>query len=419
MDQDNLIPHLFRTEFSKITAVLCKHFGMTHIEIAEDIASDTFVAALETWPYKGIPPQPTAWLYTVARNKARNYLQRDQLFAKKIAADLRFSNPGQVMENIDLSAQNITDSQLQMIFAVCHPAVPSQAQVGLALRVLCGFGIEEIANAFLTSKDTIAKRLARAKEKLRSGNISIDFPAEQDVGKRLQTVLQTLYLLFNEGYYSESDDTVLRKDLCLEAMRLNYLLVENPRTNTAEANALMALMCFHASRFAARISASGEMVLYNDQDINLWNRELIAKGAWYLKTASTGNKFSKYHLEASIAWWHTVRADTAEKWESILELFDQLVALDNSPVIALNRLYALAKVRGKEAAITEAEKLAWTTNRYYHALLGELYTGIDDPKAEEHYCDALELAVTRADRNALEKQLKALRGIGPLHPGRE
>ena len=312
MKQQELIPHLFRTEFRKITAVLCKVFGIEHIEIAEDLASETFLSAVETWTYKGIPENPTAWLYSVAKNKAKNYITRDQLFTGKIASEIKYSSSEKEEIEIDLSDKNIMDSQLQMLFAICHPAISTEVQIGLSLRILCGFGIDEIANALLTNKETINKRLFRAKEKLRSEKIKIEFPHEAEINIRLETVLTTLYLLFNEGYYSESQNTVLREDLCLEAIRLTYLLIENEHTNQPSVNALLSLMCFHSSRFAARKNENGEIILYQDQDETLWNYELISIGGYFLHRASQGNKISKYHLEASIAYWHTKKADTKE-----------------------------------------------------------------------------------------------------------
>lgn len=408
MTQNDLIPHLFRTEFRKITSVLGKLFGLEHIEAAEDIASETFLLAMETWPYKGIPENPTAWLYTVAKNKAKNYLTRKQLFSDKILQEIKQTSLHNSIAEIDLSEKNITDSQLQMLFAICHPSIPAEAQVGLALRILCGFGIEEIANAFLANKETINKRLFRAKEKLRLEKVEIEFPAESEISKRLDVVLMTLYLLFNEGYYSESQNSVLREDLCLEAMRLTYLLLENEKTNLPPVNALLALMCFHSSRFPARKNQSGEIVLYQQQDESLWNYELITKGAYYLKKASQGNSLSKYHLEASIAYWHTIKEDTKEKWENILQLYNNLLQIEYSPIAALNRTYALSKANGKEEAIREAEKLQLTDNHYYFTLLGELYSGTDDLKAKQNFKIAFSLAKTKTDKEVIAKKLSLL-----------
>src|SRR5665213_794537 len=305
MEQQELIPHLFRTEYSKIVSVLCKWVGFENIEIAEDIASDTFLLATETWGIKGLPENPVAWLYVVAKNRAKDHLKRSSIFSEKITPGLQQTHTGLHEPDIDLSDKNIIDSQLQMMFAICHPSIPAEAQIGLSLRILCGFGIEEIADAFLTNKETINKRLFRAKEKLRAEKVKLEFPSPTEMDKRLETVLTTLYLLFNEGYYSLSQNVTVRKDLCFEAMRLNLLLLENATTNKPKVNALLAVMCFHASRFEARTSPNGESILYEDQDTSLWNEGLIKQGEFYLNQASEGNDLSKYHIEAAIAHHHT------------------------------------------------------------------------------------------------------------------
>lgn len=408
MKEEELIPHLFRTEFRKITTVLCRHFGIEHIEMAEDIASETFLSAMESWAYKRLPENPVAWLYTTAKNKAKNQARRIRLFDEKISPSFHDTTDISTGAEIDLSEKNISDSQLQMMFAICHPAIPEEAQISLSLRILCGFGVEEIANAFLTSKETVNKRLFRAKEKLRVEKVPIEFPAPDEIDKRMSTVLTSLYLLYNEGYYSESRDLIVREDLCREAMRLVYLLIENEKTNRAEVNALYALMCFHASRFAARKNESGEMILYKDQDESLWDRELIAKGSWHLHQASQGEKLSKYHLEAGIAYWHTIKEDTPEKWESILQLFNQLLRIEYSPIIALNRTYALSKANGKREAIVEAEKLKLMDNPFYFALLGEIYTDVDNTKAKMNFELAFQLAKTKSDRKIIQNKLNEL-----------
>jgi RNA polymerase sigma factor (sigma-70 family) len=408
MEQQELIPHLFRTEFRKITAVLCSLFGMEHLEAAEDVAGDTFLAAFETWPYKGTPANPTAWLYAVAKNKAKNYISRQQLFTGKIAAQIKHTSAHSEEPVVDLSDKNISDSQLQMLFAVCHPSISVESQISLALRVLCGFGIQEIANAFLSNRETIQKRLSRAKEKLRLEKVQVEFPAKPEITERLKTVLTTLYLLFNEGYYSESHPSVLREDLCLEAMRLTHQLIENELTNQPVVNALFSLMCFHASRFEARKTQGGEMILYKDQDETLWNKELIAKGAYYLQQASQGDTVSAYHLEASIAYWHTQKVDSTEKWEAILQLYNRLLQINYSPIAALNRTYAVSKVKGKQAAIVEAGKLKLPGNHFYFALLGELYAGVDNNKAIEHLNTALALATTPADQQCIRQIIARL-----------
>jgi RNA polymerase sigma-70 factor (ECF subfamily) len=408
MEQQELIPHLFRTEYRKIVSVLCKTFGFDEIETAEDIASDTFATAAQTWGMNGIPENPIAWLYTVAKNKAKNHLNRNRLFAKKIVSDLKHSSIETDEMEIDLSEQNVFDSQLQMMFAICHPSISAEAQIGLSLRILCGFGIDEIASAFLTNKETINKRLFRAREKLRIEKVKIELPSKDEIDARLDTVLTTLYLLFSEGYYSESQDEVLREELCFEAMRLTQLLTENGKTNLPKVNALLGLMCFHASRFEARKNTNGEITLYEDQDENVWNQQLISKGFYFLKLSSQGNQISKYHLEAGIACWHTQKEDTREKWENILQLYNLLLQIEYSPIAALNRTYALSKARGKQEAIIEAEKLNLSNNHYYFTLLGELYKGIDNDKAKKNFEKALSLARTSADKKTIQIQIDQL-----------
>ncbi len=408
MTNDHTILHLFRTEYRKIVSVLCRRFGFAQMEIAEDIASETFLTATQVWGVKGIPPNPMAWLYNVAKNKAKNHLQRNTVFEEKVVVEIKNTTTDFYETDIDLSPQNVIDSQLQMMFAVCHPLIPSEAQIGLSLRILCGFGIEEIADAFLSNKETINKRLFRAKEKIREGGINVEMPAEAEIDERLIPLLTTIYLLFNEGYYSVSQNQTLRKDLCLEAMRLCTMLVENKATNKPQVNALLALMCFHASRFEARQDKNGEIILYDDQDASLWNTDLISKGGYFLNCAANGDSVSKYHLEAGIAYWHTQKADTTEKWENILQLYNRLLQMEYSPIAALNRTYALAKANGKQAAIIEAEKLNLTGNHFYFALLGELHTGINPAKAKQSFKDARALAKTDADKQAMQKKIDAL-----------
>lgn len=400
---------MFKTEYRKIISVLCKSFGIQHIEIAEDITNDTFLLASETWGLKGTPENPTAWLYTVAKNKTRDYFKRNKIFSDKIAVNLKHdAAPSEEME-LDLSSENISDSQLKMIFAVCNPVIPDEAQIALALRILCGFGIDEIAEAFITQKDTINKRLFRAKEKLRTANISIELPDEGSLPQRLESVLTTIYLLFSQGYYSETQNNI-RKEMCMEAMRLNYFLIQNPSTNKPFVNALMALMCFHASRFEARTGETGERILYDEQNRDLWDDELISRGNYFLTESARGQEISKYHLEASIAYWHCTKIEVPDKWENILQLYNRLLLVDYSPMAALNRTYALSRAKGKTVAIREAEKLDLGQHHLYHVLLGNLYTDIDNAKAAACYAEALKLVKSDGDRNIIENHIRKISG---------
>lgn len=414
MEESALIPHLFRTEYRKMISVLCARFGMEHIEQAEDIVSETFLAATESWSTRGVPENPQGWLYTTAKHKTLNWLKRNNFFREKLLPDLRYSTPEGEEPDIDLSDRNISDSQLAMMFTVCHPSIPPESQVALALNLLCGFGAQEIADAYLTTPAVIYKRLGRAKEKLKEAGIPVEQPSAREISERIDAVLKTIYLLFSEGYFSSSNNAVVRKELCVEAMRLNYLLVEQPLANLPAANALLALMCFHASRFDARVGESGEIMLYHEQDASRWNRELIENGEYYLNQAATGPILTTYHLEAAIAWWHTHQEDTPEKWDNILDLYNRLLILQYSPMAALNRTYALARARDKQPAIREAEKLALTDNFLYYSLLGNLYTGVDDEKAIRHYQTALQLANTPSGVAAMEKYIAEL-NHRPVH----
>jgi RNA polymerase sigma factor (sigma-70 family) len=406
----NEIKHLFQQEFSKMVAVISRRFGLPQIEIAEDIVSETFLLAAETWGVKGLPENPTAWLYTVAKQKTLYYFRRNKIFEKKIAPELQAtSGTSEDFPELDFSQQNIKDSQLQMMFAICDPSIASEAQIGLALRILCGFGIDEIAEAFLSNKETINKRLFRAKEKLRAENIEMKFPAENEIRGRLDSVLRIIYLLFSEGYYSKTQNQILRKEFCFEALRLALLLADFPGTALPKTYALIALMCFHASRFDARKTNDNSLVLHEEQDSNLWDQELINRGIDYLSLSAEGNELSSYHLEARIAYWHCVKDDTEQKWNEILHLYDQLLLVNPSPSVALNRTFALYKAQGPQVALAEFQKLPQQENHFYFVLLGELYKSIDPTKAKTTFQKAHSLARTQSEKQLIEKKISELK----------
>ena len=407
MQQNEITPHLFRTEYSKIVAVLCKTFHLKHIEIAEDIASDTFLKASENWAIYGIPENPAAWLYSVAMNKTKDYFKHIAVFETKIKGAVK-ANEFETLQDFEFSRQNIRDSQLAMIFSVCDQSNPTEAQICLALQILCGFSVEEIANAFLTKPETIKKRLQRARTKLRSNNFQIKSLSEAEIKLRLETVLKTLYLLFNEGYFSKTNNQVIRKELCSEAIRLALVLTEDPLTNTPPTNALLALMCFQSSRLAARINEKGEAILFEEQDKSLWDQTLIQRGNYYLVNATSGNGISKYHLEAGIAYWHTVPAGP-NKWQYILQLYNQLILIEYSPVTALNRAFAFSRVYGRRQAIAETENLKMTASNYYHGLLGYLYADTDVAKAIYHYRQAMQLTKSKTEKITLAKEIERLK----------
>lgn len=403
----DLLPHLFRQEYAKMTAVLCRHFGLKHIEIAEDVASDTFLKASEDWAINGIPENPTAWLYTVAKNKVKDHFKHITVFETKIKTQTDI-NKIQDEHHFECSQEIIQDSQLAMIFAVCNPSNSKEAQICLALQILCGFSVEEIANAFLTKVETIKKRLQRARTNLRNNDFQIKSLSETEIKTRLDLVLKTLYLLFNEGYFSKTNNKQIRIELCSEAVRLTLLLTEHSLTNTTQVNALLALMCFQSSRLEARMNDKGEAVLFDEQDKRLWDKALVEKGNYYLVNACNGNQVSKYHLEAGIAYWHTTPKEQ-NKWQHILQLYNQLILIDYSPITALNRTFAFAKVYGRNNAIPEAEKLKQTGSNYYHELLGYLYTETSIDQAISHYEQAIQLTKSKTEQQTLKKEIERLK----------
>lgn len=413
MPKEQLIPHLFRSEFSKLVAVLCKTYGLSNIQLAEDFVSDTFLKASESWGLKGVPKNPTAWLYKVAKNKAKDYFKHQQVFTEKVKPTL--SRSLENFDSIDFSEHNIKDSQLQMIFAICTPKISTESQICLALKILCGFGISEISDALLSNKQTINKRLLRAKEKIRKEEVKLEMPIGEELNNRIQSVLLVLYLLFNEGYYSNHSETKIKKELCIEAMRILLLLIQDKITNSPECNALMALFCFHSSRFDARTNETGDVLIYEDQDPEKWDYDLIEKGEQYLNQSAKGNCVSKYHLEAIIAFWHTQKSDKATKWENILQAYNKLLQIDYSPIAALNRTYALAKIKGNKIAITEALKIDLKENHLYHSLLAELYASIDVSKQKNHFQLAIKLCKNEQDKLFLEKKLSEIKKTASIN----
>lgn len=411
--QEKQLKHLFQQEFSKMVAVISKTYGLQHIELAEDIVSETFLLATGTWEKKGIPANPTAWLYLIAKQKAIHYFRRNKVFEEKVVPEWKEKQQTET-EGFDFSPQYIKDSQLQMLFAICNPAIASEAQIGLALRILCGFGIDEIAAAFLSNKETINKRLFRAKEKLREESIKMILPDEQEISERVDTVLHIIYLLFSEGYYSNTQDKILQKELCIEALRLGLMLTDYQPTNLPKTNALIALMCFHASRFAARSSTEDQknntelFIDYEEQNEQLWDQELIAQGIYFLDRSVQGHELSSYHLEAKIAYWHCMKEDTPEKWEEILQLYNQLLLLNYSPSVALNRTFALYKANGWEIALTEANKLQLQDNHFYHLLLAELYKHNDLNMARLNFEKAYQLAKTKIQKEHIARKIQEL-----------
>lgn len=409
-----IVDHLFRNEAGKMVSVLSRVFGLADLQLVEDIVSESMYKALAEWPFHGVPDNPSAWLYRVAKNKVIDEIRKDkrqkELSVNVSRQALLEYNLSQKIDELFLDTE-IEDSQLRMMFACCHPEIPLESQVALTLKTLCGFGAKEIAKAFLSTEETINKRLVRARQKLRDEHISLEVPSGNALKERLQAVYKTIYLLFNEGYNSSVSDELIHKDVCFEAMRLCVLLMNNAVTNLPETKALLGLMCFHAARLDTRVDSEGCLILLKDQDRSKWDRELIQRGYALLNQSSIGNEMSVYHIEAAILAVHC-QAKSYEQtdWQAISRMYDALYAMNGSPVALLNKAVVTAQIEGPENAIAEIENLELLDNYYlYYAVLGELYTQSEDyDRAREFLLKAKALTGSAAEGLLLNKKLKAL-----------
>ncbi|MBT1701164.1 sigma-70 family RNA polymerase sigma factor [Fulvivirgaceae bacterium PWU4] len=411
---DQLVGHLFRKEAGKMAAVLTRLLGFGNLDITQDIVQDTLLKAVTVWKFKGIPDNPSAWLYTVAKRKAIDVLRQRKLresVHEELAQALESEWTLAPTVNQLFIENEIEDSQLRMIFACCHPAIPYESQIALTLKTLCGLSVSEIARSFLTTDETIAKRLYRAREKIRLENIALEVPAPASLPARLDVVLHTLYLLFNEGYNSSHPDQLIRNDLCEEAMRLCLLLTRNSITSTPRTNALLSLMCLQASREAARLGKDGEMILLKDQDRSLWNKALIEEGISYLNRASEGPGLTDYHLEAAIAAHHSMAGSFEHtNWEAIFHLYGSLSNIKPGPVVEMNKAIALGywkSAREGLKALVAIEGLE--ESHRYHAVLGDFYFEVNDrEKAMLAYDKALSLVSSKPERELLQKKRSRL-----------
>lgn len=378
MTDQQKLSEIFKTEYSNLIAVLSNYYGINDLQLAEDIVSETFIKAMKAWSHKGIPQYPRAWLRKVAQNLYYEDLRRKKTFEDKISKEVLYDHENSVTQEITESL--IEDSQLRMIFLLCEPQLNRESQLCIALRILCGFSTEEIAKALVSNKESVNKKLYRAKKALQN-SLSVDRELTTvDFKERLDNVLRVIYLLFNEGYYSSTVEENIRHDLCWEAMRLGIFLSKQQQFQMGHVHALIALMCFHASRLKARQSGDRRNLLYYEQDRTQWDQALIKKGQQYLNLSAKGKLVSKYHLEASIAFWHTQEQDG--KWDQILMLYNKLLTIEHSPLIAMNRSFALAKAQSPEKAINEALKLKLENSAHYFCLMAELYRMNDNTDQE-------------------------------------
>jgi RNA polymerase sigma-70 factor (ECF subfamily) len=411
MQQQNnvtqLVDHLFRHEWGKMVSVLTRLLGLQNLETAQDIVQDTLLQAMSTWGFNGVPDNPSGWLYRAARNKAIDFLRREKKF-KEISPQYSYLlrseySLASTINNLFLENE-IQDSQLRMIFACSHPTISEESQIALTLKILCGLSPTEIARSFLTSEETISKRIYRAKEKIKAEKIELAVPQGSELPERLDVVLKSLYLLFNEGYNSSNPDKLIREDLCEEAMRLAYLLTTHTITNLPKTNALLSLMCFQASRLQARLDDKGNIILLKYQDRSKWHRPLIERGIAHLEIAAESAEISSYHLEAGIASLHaSAPAFEQTDWKSIYHLYELLYQLHPTPIVALNKAIASAYAINKENALTQLLQIKGLEEYYlYHTSIGEIYFELRQrDKAKDHYEKALTLTSSRSEQQLL------------------
>lgn len=410
---DKLIDHLFRTESGKMIAVLTRLYGLQRLEDVENAVQETFLTAFQTWSLKGVPENPPAWLYRVAKNKIINVLKRANSLDRIIEKNRSVFPVEYILDaKFEEGVGAFQDSQLEMLYATCHPAISPDGRVALALKTLCGFSVPEIARGFLCSPDVIEKRLYRARKIARS---HVDFPTlpePEQLSERTASVLAAIYLLFNEGYHSASNETILRKDLCLEALRLALLIATHPVTAHPDADALIALFAFHASRFDARLGPGGDIVRMEEQDRSLWNQELIERGRHHLHRAMRADLPGRYHVEARIAALHLME-DSPEKWTELLDCYDALLVLAPGPIVELNRAYALSRAYSVTLAIEAVQRIrGLETHPFYHALLAYLLESAAPAQAAAHWDAAARLTTTDEERKIYQKRAAAVRFSG-------
>lgn len=362
------VDHLFRHSAGRMTAALARVYGLEKFDLIEDAIQDSMIKALKTWPFAGIPDNPQAWLIAVARNRLIDRLRRDR--RSEPIDDLDFESDTTFGVRF---ADELDEDVLRMMFACCDPRISPDSQVALTLRAVGGFSVREIASAFLSKEESIAKLLTRAKKRLRDSELAIPLPNR--IAGRLEPVLKVLYLMFNEGYSASTGESAIRKDLCFEALRLARILASHPRTKLPRVRALAALFCFQSSRADARFDADGDILRLAEQDRNRWDRRLIAEGLAHLRASASGEDLSVYHLEAEIASIHSVADDfSSTDWKRLLLCYDRLLERRASPIAALNRAIVIAQVEGPQAALDRLDALATQLDDYplFHITRGEL-----------------------------------------------
>jgi len=410
------LAHLFRHEAGRMVAALTRLFGLRNLALAEDVVQDALCRALEVWKFSGVPDNPSAWLMAAARNRAVDILRRERT-ASTYAPELEhlLSSEGALASTVSrlFLEPELRDEQLRLMFSCCHARIAEETQVALILNILCGFGAHEVASAFLVPEGTLEKRLQRGKAVLAESGSLPEVSSEARQRERLDAVLRALYLLFNEGYHGSHPAEAVREELCAEALRLGLLLAEHPSTAAPATHALLALMCLHAARLPGRLNARGELLPFAQQDRSAWNLALMHQGIRLLALSATGEQMTPYHLEAGIAAEHAMAPSPEQtNWARIIELYDQLLELRPSPVVALNRAISVAQLEGPRRGLEELRRIEGqerlSSYPFYPAALGELYLQLGKPgEASECFQSALQIARNPVEARFFEQRISA------------
>jgi len=407
------LDHLFRRQSGQMVAYLTRFFGVDHLDLAETVVQEALMRAVQSWPLQGIPDNPEAWILRAAKNAAIDHFrkQRETQLDPEIYDKLANQLENENSEHSQSMEHELKDDDLKLLFICCHPTLNRESQTALTLKTVCGFSVKEIARSFLAKEETIAQRLVRAKNKIAEEKLKYEVPPPHELEERLDSVLEVLYLLFNEGYLATEGESLIRQDFCDEAIYRTTILSRHAVGNLPKVSALLALMHFQASRFHARTDAAGDLLLLEEQDRSLWDQQHIGLGLQYLEQSAQGEELTEFHLQAGIASCHAL-SPSFEKtdWKSILSFYDLLLEKAASPIIALNRAVAVGMTHGFTEGILEIEKIiaAKSLPNYYllPAALAEFHRRSGNPKkALLYYQKALEQVGTEPERRLIEKRI--------------
>jgi RNA polymerase sigma factor (sigma-70 family) len=410
------LDHLFRRQSGQIVAYLTRIFGPGKIDFAENIVQEALLKATQVWPIQGIPENPAGWITKVAKNIAIDHLRKDKYLAFDSETYESLAEKNSIEGKDKGFDQELRDDQLKLFFVCCHPILSRETRVALTLKTVCGFSVPEIAKAFLSNEVTVAQRIVRAKQRIADEKLKFEIPPPEHLEERLDSVLDVLYLLFNEGYLASEGDQLLRKDLCKEAISRTTALSDHPIGNRPKVFALLALMHFQFSRFDTRVNPEGDLLLLEDQDRRLWSQEDIEAGLRFLDRSAEGEDLTDYHLQAGIASCHALAPTYAEtNWEQILGHYDILLEKNHSPIVALNRAVAVAMVHGPQAGLDEIDRFKELPpmKAYYllHGTQAELYRKLGNREtAKKLYEKALQLTGTAPERRLISKRIEECEG---------